>query len=104
MGKLELKDLYPGEIILLGNIIQRYEKLIESDIAGAYQLSKDALQTFNRFSEIKHDIKKKSTRGQDAALKNRLEEICKYLTEVTTHSRMVWKYGVENKRNNFEDM
>lgn len=97
---MELKELYPDEVILLGNIIQRYDKIQDNDISTAYQLSKDSLQVFNRFSEIKHDIKKQSSRGKDAHLKDRLKEICEYLMTVSTHSRMIWKYGKENIKNN----
>jgi len=97
---MELKEMYPNEIILLGNIIERYDKLQENNISNAFQLSKDALQMFNRFSEIKHDVKKLSSRGKDAALKERLKEICEYLITVSTASRMVWKYGKENIKNN----
>ena len=85
---------------MLGNIIERYDILQENHIVQAYQLSKDALQVFNRFSEIKHDVKKQSGRGQDVATKERLKEICDYLDKVSTHCRMVWKYGTENIKRN----
>ena len=101
---ITLEENYSNEIILLGNIIKRYDNLAETDIQGSYKLSKDALQTFNRFSTIKYDVKKLLTRGQDAALKNRLEEICKYLIEVSTHSRMIWKYSKESLFNHKEDL
>jgi transcriptional regulator of heat shock response len=93
---MELKYLYPEEIILLGNIIERYEKIQENQLQQAFQLSKDALQICNRFSQIKHDVKKQSSRGQDAATKERLKDICDYLDKVSTHCRMIWKYGKEN--------
>jgi hypothetical protein len=101
---LELKINYPDDTLLLGNIIERYDNLTENDIETAYQLSKDALQVFNRFIFIKYEIKKNSTRGKDAHIKDYLKEICDYLYTVSTQSRMIWKYGLENKRNNFEDM
>lgn len=94
----ELKRDYPQETILLGNIIQRYDSLQENQIAQAYQLSKDALQLYNRFCFIKHKVKKDSARGQDAALKDWLKEIVDYLDKISTHSRMVWKYAIENRK------
>lgn len=94
----ELKRDYSQETILLGNIIQRYDSLQENQIAQAYQLSKDALQLYNRFCFIKHKVKKDSTRGKDAALKDWLKEIVDYLDKVSTHSRMVWKYAIENRK------
>lgn len=99
----ELITEYSEDTILLGNIIQRYDILQENQIVQAYQLSKDALQVFNRFCYIKHDIKKKSSRGKDAHLKDWLKEICDYLYTVSTQSRMVWKYAIENRKND-EDL
>lgn len=101
---IKIEERYPDEIILLGNTIKRYENLVETDITGAYTLSKDALQVYNRFSTIKYDIKKELSRGQEAALKDRLKEICDYLLSVSTHSRMVWKYAVEARFNHNEGM
>ncbi|WP_236896934.1 hypothetical protein [Clostridium beijerinckii] len=98
----ELITDYPDDTILLGNIIERYDLLQENQIVQAYQLSKDSLQIFNRFCYIKHDIKKKSSRGKDAALKDWLKEICDYLYMVSTQSRMVWKFAKENVKNNEE--
>jgi len=101
---ITLEENYSDEVILLGNIIKRYNNLGENDINGAYQLSKDSLQVYNRFSTIKYDIKKQLTRGQEAALKDRLKEICDYLLSVSTHSRMVWKYAKESLFNHKEDL
>lgn len=98
----ELIDHYSDETILLGSIIKRYDNLIEEDKMTAYQLSKDALQIYYRFCFIKYEIKKNSSRGKDAALKDFLKEICDYLYTVSTQSRMIWKYGKENIRNNEE--
>lgn len=99
----ELVINYPEDTILLGNIIKRYDKLIEDDAMTAYQLSKDSLQVYYRFCFIKYEMKKNSTRGKDAAIKEYLKEICEYLNMVSTQSRMNWKYAKENKKNNFED-
>lgn len=99
----ELKRDYPQETILLGNIIERYNILQENQIMQAYQLSKDALQVYNRFCFIKHETKKNSKRGKDTALKDWLKEIVDYLDKVSTHSRMIWKYAKEDRKKN-EDL
>lgn len=39
---------YNQEVKLLNSIIQRYEKLKENDIMGAFNLMKDSLQAYNR--------------------------------------------------------
>ena len=101
---ITLEENYQEEVIQLGNIIEKYNNLAETDITGSYQLSKDALQVYNRFSTIKYDIKKQLTRGQEVALKDRLKEICDYLLSVSTHSRMIWKYATEARFNHNEGL
>ena len=49
---------YQEEVKILNDINSRYDKLSEEDIAGAFQLQKDALQAYFRWSNIKYDIKK----------------------------------------------
>lgn len=95
---------YKKDAELFNNISRRFENLNENDIAGAYRLTVDALQVYNRWSKIKHDIKKDLSRGELTSLKERLEEMCKYLKEVAITSRMVWKAAKEDLRNNREDM
>ena len=81
-----------------------YLKLLEirNDIKGAYRLMLDSLQAYNRWSKIKLDIKKDLGRGEKAALKDRLEEICKYLKEVHITSRMIWNKAKDDLNNNKE--
>lgn len=101
---MRYEEEYKHEANLFNNIKIRFEKLNENDISGAYKLTKDSLQAYNRWSKIKCDIKKDLGRGEKAALKDRLEEICKYLKEVSVTARMVWKYAREDMRNNREDI
>ena len=100
---MNYEEQYKNEAKLFNDIVIRFDRLNETDILGAFKLSKDALQTYNRWSNIKHDIKKDLGRGEKAALKDRLEEMCKYLKEVSVTARMVWKYAKEDIRNNRED-
>lgn len=101
---MDYEKVYLQEVKLFNSIVTRFENLQENDIVGAFKLTKDALQVYNRWSKIKCDIKKDLGRGEKAALKDRLEEMCKYLKEVAVTSRMVWKYGKEDLRNNREDI
>lgn len=87
---------------MFANIVGRFQRLQENDIQEAYKLMVDSLQAYNRWSKIKLDIKKDLGRGEKAALKDRLEEICRYLKEVHVSSRMIWKYARDDKRNNEE--
>lgn len=101
---MNYEEQYKQDAALFNSIVSRFDKLTENDVIGGYQLSKDSLQVYNRWSKIKHDIKKDLRRGELASLKDRLEEMCKYLKEVSITSRMVWKYAKEDLRNNREDM
>ena len=101
---MDYQKVYIHEVKLLNSIVTRFENLQENDIVGAFKLTKDALQVYNRWSKIKGDIKKDLGRGEKAALKDRLEEMCKYLKEVAVTSRMVWKYAKEDIKNNKEDI
>lgn len=66
------------EVELLNEITRRYGMLQELDIMAAYQLKTDALQAFNRWSEIRHDVRMLTSKGEKAHMKNRIEDICKY--------------------------
>ena len=101
---MDYEKVYLQEVKLFNSIVTRFENLQENDIVGAFKLTKDALQVYNRWAKIKCDIKKDLGRGEKAALKDRLEEMCKYLKEVAVTSRMVWKYAKEDLRNNREDL
>ncbi|MDB2075652.1 hypothetical protein PMZ66_08545 [Clostridium paraputrificum] len=101
---MDYEKVYLQEVKLFNSIVTRFENLQENDIVGAFKLTKDALQVYNRWSKIKCDIKKDLGRGEKAALKDRLEEMCKYLKEVAVTSRMVWKYAKEDIKNNREDI
>lgn len=98
----DYEKAYREEATMFGNIATRFQRMQENDIQGAYRLMVDSLQAYNRWSKIKLDIKKDLNRGEKAALKDRLEEICRYLKEVHVTSRMIWKYARDDKKNNEE--
>lgn len=100
---MNYEEQYKRDTEQFNSIVKRFEGLTENDIAGAFRLSKDALQVYNRWSKIKCDIKKDLGRGEKAALKERLEEMTKYLKEVSVTSRMVWRYAKDDLINNRED-
>lgn len=100
---MEYEKQYYQEALIFNNIVKRYEEIQENDISGAFKLMKDSLQAYNRWSKIKLDIKKDLGRGEKAALKDRLEEICKYLKEVHTTSRMIWSKAKDDLKVNREE-
>ena len=101
---MSYEEEYLQDAKIFNSIVNRFEKLQENDVLGAYSLSKDALQVYNRWSKIKCDIKKDLGRGEKAALKDRLEEMCKYLKEVSVTARMVWRYAKDDFMNNKEEI
>lgn len=99
----ELKQEYPEDVIMYGNILERFKRLSETDPLGAFKLSIDASVSYDRWSEIKCNIKKNLGRGEKAALKDRLKEMCEFLQDVSTMARMVWKNAKDDLRSNRED-
>lgn len=83
-------------------LLAEYENLKEGDIKSAYELSEKALILYYRWTLIKASVKKQLGRGEKSYLKDRLEDICKTIFEIYTFSRMVWKQGKEDLRNNRE--
>lgn len=100
---MNYEEKYKEEVSILNCIVSRYEIIQENDIAGAYQLMKDSLQAYNRWSVIRCEYRKLLKRGEKTEEKDRLEDICRYLKEVHTNSRMIWKFGKEDIRNLRED-
>ena len=96
---MSFEDEYKEEALQYINIVKRFGSMQENDIRGSYKLMIDSLQSYNRWSKIKLDIKKDLGRGEKAALKDRLEEICKYLKEVHITSRMIWSKAKEDIKN-----
>lgn len=85
------EDRFPDDIKLLNEIIEAYGSLNDNDITGAYQLQKDSLQAYMRFSELKYNIKRELLRGEETALKERLNEITTYLYSVHVACRKVYE-------------
>lgn len=94
---------YTEEVQLFNIITTRFGTLQENDIMGAYRLMIDSLQAFNRWSQIREDIRKGLARGQGAEVKDRLEEMLRYLKEVHVTSRMIWSKAKDDLRNNREE-
>lgn len=100
---MNYEEQYKAEVNLFNSIVRRFEMLQENDIASAYKLMKDSLQAYNRWSKIRCDVRKELTRGKGSELKDRLEEMVKYLKEVHVVSRMIWKSSREDFKNHKED-
>lgn len=90
---------YEEDVKQYNSIVQRYSNLSENDILSTYKLMKDSLLVFNRWSFIRAEYRKGLKRGEKAEQKDRLEDMLRFLKEVHTDSRMMWKAGTEELRN-----
>ena len=95
---MDLEKVYPEEIKILNDIYSRNDNLVEEDIEGAFELQKESIQAYNRWSNIKYSIKKELKRGQATATKERLEEICIYLKHIHTVTKAIWLKAREDLR------
>ncbi len=90
---------YKEEVDILNAIVKRYSIIQENDIVEAFKLMKDSLQAYNRWSYIRCEYRKLLKRGEKTEEKDRLEDICRYLKEVHTNSRMIWRFSKEDLKN-----
>lgn len=90
---------YKEEVVILNAIVKRYDIIQENDIVEAFKLMKDSLQAYNRWSYIRCEYRKLLKRGEKTEEKDRLEDICRYLKEVHTNSRMIWRFSKEDLKN-----
>lgn len=101
---MDYEEQYKEDARFYAEIVERYRRIQEIDIADAYRLMKDSLVSYNRWSKIRFDIRKMLSRGQRAELKDRLEDMCKFLREINQEARMIWNQGKDDLRNNRGDV
>lgn len=82
--------MYEQDTKQFSNIIERYKLLRENDTLSAYNLMKDSLQVFNRWSEIREEVTKSLKRGESSEIKKRLEDKLRVLIEIHTDSRIIF--------------
>lgn len=99
---MEYEDKYKEDIEQYIQVVKRFNELTEYDISGAYHLMKQSFGVCERWSKIRYDIKKDLKRGEKAAFKERLDDMCKYLKEISTTSRMIWNQARKNYERNGE--
>lgn len=95
---MDYQNIYNQEVKIYNEISRKFDTLTEEDIAGAYELMKESIQAYNRWSQIKYEVKKELKRGEATALKERLEEICIYLKHIHTSTKSTWLKAREDIR------
>lgn len=81
------------------SVRERYYRINENDLEGAFKLSKDALIVFDRWSYRKYLLAKESKRGENSALKQRYKEVCEVLYSIHLAAKSIWVKGKEDIRN-----
>ena len=97
---MSYEEKYIEDAKIYNDIEKRYSIIQENDIKNAFELMKDSLQAYNRWSYIRMEYRKLLKRGEKTEEKDRLEDMCRYLKEVHTNSRMIWRFGKEDLKNN----
>lgn len=83
--------IFNGDIQSFKEIVERFSVLQDTEYSQAYQLHKDALAQYDRWSTIFFDVRRAEIGSKkDPALKDRIEHILKILNNIYTSSRMVW--------------
>lgn len=95
---MDYEKIYIEEVKIFNDISNKFDNLVEEDISGAFELQKESIQAYNRWSNIKYSIKKELKRGQATATKERLEEICIYLKHIHTVTKSIWLKAREDLR------
>lgn len=72
-------------------ILKAFNTLQDNEHDRAYKIFNQALAQFERWSFILYDIKKNETKeNKNPALKGRIEDVMKILSNIHTGARMVW--------------
>lgn len=85
---------YDEDIKMYAKLLARFNDMQENDYMQAYNLHKEALVLYDRFSYILYDYRKCG--GKDTAIKNRMEDILKVLSNIYTSSKMVFNKAKED--------
>lgn len=83
--------IFDEDIQYFQDIIKRFNLLQDTEYSVAYQLHKEALAQYDRWSTIFFEVRRAEVGNKkDPALKDRIEHILKILNNIYTSSRMVW--------------
>lgn len=85
------EDLYKEDVQNFLDIIKRFQSLQDTDYGTAYNLHKDALGQYERWSTIFFETRRlEVVSKKDPPWKTRIEDIMKILNNIYTSARMVW--------------
>lgn len=85
------EELYSQDVQNFINLMGRFKELQDTDYSQAYDLHKDALAQYNRWSLILFEVRRNElVSKKDPPWKDRVEHILKTLNNIYTSARMVW--------------
>lgn len=83
--------IFDEDIKNFSNILEKFNYLQDTDYSEAYQIHKEALAQYDRWSTIYFEVRRAEVGNKkDPALKDRIEHILKILNNIYTSSRMIW--------------
>jgi len=88
---MENEIIFDEDIKSFSEIVNRFNILQDNDYATAYQLHKEALGQYDRWSAIYFEVRKAELGSKkNPALKDRIEQMLRVLNNIYTSSRMVF--------------
>jgi hypothetical protein len=99
----EFSKLFPQDMELYYDVMERYIQLTPEDFAGAYRLSQDALVMEDRFANLTASAGKLALSNQvSKANKSDIKDFCyrklKIMEYIHEQARMVWNKGEQGER------
>lgn len=91
------EEMYQEDVNNFIDILNKFKYLQDNDYTTAYQIHKDALAQYDRWSQIRFDVRREELcRKKNPPWKDRIEEIMRTLNNIYTSSRMVWNKGKDD--------
>lgn len=88
---MENEIIFDEDIENFKEIVNRFNVLLDNDYATAYQLHKEALGQYDRWSTIYFEVRKAELGSKkNPDLKDRIEQMLRVLNNIYTSSRMVF--------------
>jgi hypothetical protein len=95
----EYDKLFPEDMKLFYEIIERFTSLTDENFAGAFKLSKDAVIMADRFSNLSLEASKLvlSSKFSRSEIREYVTRKYDILTSISTLARMIWARGVKRE-------
>lgn len=91
------EELYQEDVNNFIDIVDRFKYLQDNDYTTAYQLHKDALAYYDRWSQILFEVRREELgKKKDPPWKDRVNDILKILNNIYTSARMVYGRGKDD--------